>query len=132
MSRAQRRFWSWMTRRSWDEISPPPQALRGIAVGYVWRSKEVPAGYHIARNWPSGCGTGLVFMQDMVGRKPPLPSPRPGSGQDSDPRHSGAMQSIEPGISRFRVRFAPRDDGYGYANRYGPPFSMLRWNAGRA
>src|SRR6185436_9409763 len=26
-------------------------------------------------------------------------------------RHSGAMRSIEPGISRFRVRFAPRNDG---------------------
>src|SRR4030095_3774038 len=26
------------------------------------------------------------------------------------PRHSGAMRSIEPGISRFRVRFAPRND----------------------
>jgi len=25
-------------------------------------------------------------------------------------RHSGAMRSIEPGISRFRVRFAPRND----------------------
>src|ERR671926_1121596 len=25
-------------------------------------------------------------------------------------RHSGAMRSIEPGNSRFRVRFAPRND----------------------
>ncbi|MGX1107029.1 hypothetical protein AB7M47_005412 [Bradyrhizobium elkanii] len=33
-------------------------------------------------------------------------------------RHSGAMRSIEPGISRFRVRVfdAPRNDGgYPYA-----------------
>src|SRR6476660_21485 len=95
-----------------DEISPPPQALRGKAVGYVWRSKEVPARYHIGRNWPSTCGTGLVFMQDMVGWKgwspgPPPPSRRPGLSR----RHSGARS--EPGISRFRVRcFAsPRNDG---------------------
>src|SRR5207249_8120981 len=65
-----------------SEISPPPQALRGEAVGYVWRSKEVPARYHIGRNWPSACGTGLIFMQDMVGMKgacsqaaPPSPGP---------------------------------------------------------
>src|SRR5438445_1336605 len=51
------------------EISPPPQALRGKAVGYVWRSKEVPARYHISRNWPSTCGIRLIFMQDMVGMK---------------------------------------------------------------
>src|SRR5437868_9591763 len=51
------------------EISPPPQALRGKAVGYVWRSKEVPARYHIRRNWPSTCGIRLIFMQDMVGEK---------------------------------------------------------------
>ena len=63
---------SWRMR-SWGEISPPPQALRGKAVGYVWRSKEVPARYHIARNRPSTCGSGLVFMPDMVGRKPPSP-----------------------------------------------------------
>src|SRR3954462_3480779 len=53
--------------RSLDEISRPPRALRGKPVCYVWRSKEVPARYHIARNWPSTCGTGLIFMQDMVG-----------------------------------------------------------------
>ena len=31
-------------------------------------------------------------------------------------RHSGAMRSIEPGILKFRVRFAPRND-----NNYGSP-----------
>ena len=55
----------------------------GEAVGYVWRSKEVSARYHIGRNWPSTCGTGLIFMPDMVGMKglaaqsAPQPSPRP-------------------------------------------------------
>jgi hypothetical protein len=29
--------------------------------------ERVTAGYHIAREWPSTCGTGLIFMQDMVG-----------------------------------------------------------------
>src|SRR5580704_14427033 len=29
--------------------------------------ERVLAGYHIARRWPSTCGTGLIFMQDMVG-----------------------------------------------------------------
>ena len=33
------------------------------------------------------------------------------SDADHPSRHSGAMRSIEPGISRFRVRFAPRNDG---------------------
>src|SRR6266545_7469341 len=34
------------------------------------------------------------------------------NGEELSPRHSGAMQSIEPGISRFRVRLyeAPRND----------------------
>src|ERR1700685_2824774 len=49
------------------EISPPPQPLRGIAAGHVWRSKAALAGYHIAQARPSACGTGLIFMQDMVG-----------------------------------------------------------------
>src|SRR6476659_7932339 len=47
------------------EISPPPQAIRRGADGYVWRSKEALAGYHIGPKWPSTCGTGLIFMQDM-------------------------------------------------------------------
>ena len=78
-SRARRRSLRWK-RRSLGEISPPPQALRGKAVGHVWRSKEAFARYHIARNWPSTCGMGLIFMQDMVdgaGSKGPVPSPRP-------------------------------------------------------
>src|ERR1700722_5495069 len=29
--------------------------------------ERVIAGYHIARQWPSACGTRLIFMQDMVG-----------------------------------------------------------------
>src|SRR5436305_12405156 len=95
------------------EISPPPQALSGKAVGYVWRSKEVPARYHISRNWPSTCGTGLIFMPDMVGMKgacsraaPPSPGPPfvmpglvpgihvlPCGGQDVDGR-------VKPGQAR--------------------------------
>src|SRR6185369_8808060 len=39
--------------------------LRARRSGLVWRSQEVPARYHIARNWPSTCGTGLLFMPDM-------------------------------------------------------------------
>src|ERR1700722_2013674 len=50
-----------------DEISPPPQPVRCIAGGHVWRSKEALAGYHIAPDWPSACGEDPVFMQDMVG-----------------------------------------------------------------
>src|SRR5665811_109096 len=49
------------------EISPPPQPLRGIAAGHVWRSKAALAGYHIGRRRPSTCGTGLIFMKDMEG-----------------------------------------------------------------
>ena len=49
------------------EISPPPQPVRWIAGGHGWRSKEALAGYHIAREWPSACGTRLIFMQDVVG-----------------------------------------------------------------
>jgi hypothetical protein len=29
--------------------------------------ERVFAGYHIARHWPSACGSRLIFMQDMVG-----------------------------------------------------------------
>src|ERR1700682_120929 len=50
-----------------EEISPPPQPVRQGAAGHVWRSKEAPARYHIARNWPSACGRRLIFVQDMVG-----------------------------------------------------------------
>src|SRR4051794_13416386 len=86
------------------EISPPPQALTGKTVGQLWRSKEALAGYHIGPIWPSGCGIGPIFMQDMVGmtgfqgvgQGPRRPEPR-----TTPQRHSGAMQSIEPGISRF-------------------------------
>src|SRR5262245_36149992 len=49
------------------EISPPPQPVRQPRAVLVWRSKEAPAPYHIARKWPSDCGSRLVFMQDMVG-----------------------------------------------------------------
>src|SRR5882724_5686466 len=49
------------------EISPPPQALRRTAVGHGWRSEDGPCRYHIGPEWPSGCGTWLIFMQDMVG-----------------------------------------------------------------
>src|SRR5712691_13292805 len=50
-----------------DEISPPPQPVRQGAVGHGWRSEAALAGYHIRPRWPSGCGAGLLFMQDMVG-----------------------------------------------------------------
>src|SRR5262249_39236562 len=33
------------------------------------------------------------------------------AGNHIHPRHSGAMRTIDPGISRSRVRFAPRNDG---------------------
>src|SRR6266851_5104402 len=63
-----------------EEISPSPQAFRRDAAGLLWRSKEVPARYHIARNWPSACGTRLIFVQDMVGMEGiarfPCPTPR--------------------------------------------------------
>src|SRR5438132_6857386 len=49
------------------EISPPPQPVRRPRAVLVWRSKEAPAPYHIARKWPSDCGRRLIFMQDMVG-----------------------------------------------------------------
>src|SRR4051812_1758356 len=48
-------------------ISPPPQPLGGLRTGLVWRSEAASAIYHIARNRPSDCGSGLPFMQDMVG-----------------------------------------------------------------
>src|SRR5712672_3534637 len=49
------------------EISPPPQPVRRGAGGHGWRSEAALAGYHIRPRWPSGCGAGLLFMQDMVG-----------------------------------------------------------------
>src|SRR5262245_17837403 len=59
------------------EISPPPQPVRQPRTVLVWRSKEAPAPYHIARKWPSDCGRRLIFMQDMVGMVGFEPSPRP-------------------------------------------------------
>ena len=70
------------------EISPPPQPvseLRSVMCG----GRSELAGYHIGPKWPSTCGTGPPFMQDMVGGWPIVTS--------------GAMRSIEPGILRFRV-----------------------------
>src|SRR5262245_10177839 len=58
------------------EISPPPQPVRQPRAVLVWRSKEAPAPYHIAREWPSDCGSRLIFMQDMVGMTGFEPSPR--------------------------------------------------------
>src|ERR1700726_2856970 len=49
-----------------SEISPPPQPVRGVAAGHVWRSKAALAGYHIGPPRPSTCGARLLFMQDMV------------------------------------------------------------------
>jgi hypothetical protein len=49
------------------QISPPPQPVRGVAVGPLWRSKGCLRRYHIARPRPSACGSPLVFMPDMVG-----------------------------------------------------------------
>src|SRR6202163_400477 len=49
------------------EISPPPQPVRRGAVGHGWRSEAALGGYHIGPQWPSACGAGLLFMQDMVG-----------------------------------------------------------------
>jgi hypothetical protein len=49
------------------EKSPPPQPVTSIAAGHVWRSKAALARYHIGPEWPSACGTSLIFMQDMVG-----------------------------------------------------------------
>src|SRR5258707_1367764 len=72
------------------KISPPPQPVTGIAVGYGWRSEAVLAGYHIGPEWPSACGTRPVFMQDMVGIDG-LPEGQP-PGELA--RHSGAMESI--------------------------------------
>src|SRR5205085_10972031 len=48
-------------------ISPPPQPFGRLRAGLVWRSEAASAIYHIARPRPSGCGSGLIFMQDMVG-----------------------------------------------------------------
>src|SRR5437868_7984545 len=63
------------------EISPPPQPVRGIAAGHVWRSKAALAGYHIGRRRPSTCGRSLINMQDMVGMG--ASSPRPACGERS-------------------------------------------------
>jgi hypothetical protein len=38
-------------------------------------------------------------------------------------RHSGAMRSIEPGISRFRVRYAPRNDNP--KQKVSPPMPVI-------
>src|SRR4029079_19583630 len=43
-------------------------------------------------------------------------------------RHSGAMRSIEPGISRFRVRFAPRNDGVWWRRHSLPSLRAQRSN----
>src|SRR5882724_554294 len=61
------------------EISPPPQPVRRGAVGHGWRSEAALAGYHIGPRWPSGCGAGRSFMQDMVGTGW-LPAGRRGGG----------------------------------------------------
>src|SRR5258708_105159 len=97
------RFWSWKMG-SLDEISPPPQAFRGIAVGQKWRSKEASAGYHTSPDLANASGGSPTFMQDMVGLaefqlEAALP---PGHGrldpvQEREHRRSGAMRSIEPG-----------------------------------
>jgi hypothetical protein len=50
-------------------ISPPPQPFGGLRAGLVWRSEAASAIYHIGRPRPSICGSGLIFMQDMVGLK---------------------------------------------------------------
>src|SRR5947199_4193703 len=47
-------------------ISPPPQPFGGLRAGLVWRSEAASALYHIARPRPSSCGSGRIFMQDMV------------------------------------------------------------------
>src|SRR3954471_18709648 len=80
------------------EISPPPQPVRRGAVGHGWRSEEVPARYHIGRNWPSACGGWLPFVQDMVGmagtREPPVCGPDFEAAAIAPPqrRHSGMVR----------------------------------------
>src|SRR5882757_6221971 len=110
-----------------DEISPPPQPVRQGAVGHGWRSEAALAGYHIRPRWPSACGAGLLFMQDMVGMGW-LPAGQllarwfviPGRCEASNPesRDSG---SAPCGASR-------NDAMRHFANRYAPPCSTLRWN----
>ena len=64
---ARRRFGRW-SEGVIGEISPPPQAFKGqCGRSWVAVGRCACARYHIAPEWPSGCGRGPVFMQDMVG-----------------------------------------------------------------
>src|SRR6266481_4338622 len=78
-----------------DEISPPPQPVRQGAVGHGWRSEAALGGYHIGPQWPSACGAGLLFMQDMVGMGW-LPASCPGR----DAARSAASQNRDPSVLR--------------------------------
>src|SRR5450759_1806626 len=95
------------------EISPPPQPVRRGADGHVWRSKAALAGYHIGRRRPSTCGTGLIFMQDMVGMGFPTTSRTviPGRCEASNPesRDSGSAPngaSRNDAMRHFAKRYA--------------------------
>ena len=96
------------------EISPPPQPVRAGADGHVWRSKDGLAGYHIGPQWPSACGTSLIFMQDMVGmagiarwRNPPNGLRCPGM----------AVQVSLPTMTRHTPRKRKRGIQYAAASR---------------
>src|SRR5712664_1339170 len=129
-----------------DEISPPPQPVRRGAVGHGWRSEAALAGYHIGPRWPSGCGAGRSFMQDMVGdgvvaslpsgrrRRPPLPLAGRGRGWGSPGTVLVATPPLPdppPQGGREQESALASPSPY-FANRYAPPFSTLRWNGGRA
>src|SRR5712692_1833259 len=75
-------------------ISPPPQPVRRGADGHGWRSEAALAGYHIGPQWPSACGAGLLFVQDMVGIGENQGASCPGRGA----ARSGATLSRDPAL----------------------------------
>ena len=91
----------------WAKYLHRRRPLGAKRAGLVWRSKEVPARYHIGRNWPSTCGTGLVFMPDMVGRKPPACGRPPGCVQPR-PTMTPSFTTTAPTAGFGQVRPSPR------------------------
>src|SRR5439155_1913166 len=91
-----------------SEISPPPQPVKRGAGGQGWRSEAALAGYHIGPRWPSACGAGLLFLQDMVGMGwlPACPARRP-DGPRLQQAHS-RRPGLEPGSITTKARWRQR------------------------
>src|SRR5665213_386234 len=127
------------------EISPPPQALKercgrsGVAVesgagGIPYRAaaaKRLRVVADIYARYGGNRGRLRVgFLVAPALSRGPIPVVIPGRCKVSDPEARDSRCAIAH--LRFALR-APRNDLlFHYTNRYAPPFSTERWNAGRA